>query len=229
MGIAYNTSIVSDGLMVYLDAANTRSYPGAGNTWYDLRGNRNFTLLNNPPFFANSAGGSIGFTAANSHHATATSLSSMSTWTVEVWIFHTGVSTGTYPAIICEALGGGALNFALFSPNYSVSNFQLQTGYYVGNVWYWTNNYNIAQNNWYHVIGSYDGSNIKLYVNSVLQLTTASVATPISSNSGIYLMRRWDSADYFGGSLNTVKIYNRALTQQEIRQNFNATRDRYGI
>jgi hypothetical protein len=107
MALAHSPSVITDGLMVYLDAANTRSYPGTGNTWYDLRGNRNFTLQNNPPFFANSAGGSIGFTAANSHHATATSLSSMSTWTVEVWLYHTGVSTGTFPAIICEALGDG--------------------------------------------------------------------------------------------------------------------------
>ena len=153
----------------------------------------------------------------------------MSTWTVEVWFFHTGVSTGTYPAIICEAFSDARLNFALFSPNYSVSNFQLQTGYYTSNNWFWTDNYTIAQNNWYHAVGTYDGSNVRLYVNSVLQLTTASVATPISSSSGIYLMRRWDSADYFGGSLNTVKIYNRALSAAEIKQNFEATRDRYGI
>jgi len=227
MGLKHHPRVVTDGLMVYLDAANPRSYSGAGNTWYDLRGNRNFTLQNTPSFIANSAGGSIGFTAANSQYATASSLSTMVNWTVEVWLFHTGVSTGAYPAIICEALGGGNINFALFNPNYSVSNFQLQTGYYAGNVWYWTDNYNIAQNNWYHIIGSYDGSNIKLYVNSVLQLTTASSTTPSSSNSGIYLMRRWDSADYYGGRLSTVKIYNRALTAQEVLQNYNATKMRY--
>ena len=38
MGIAYNTSMISDGLIVYVDAANPRSYPGTGNTWYDLSG-----------------------------------------------------------------------------------------------------------------------------------------------------------------------------------------------
>ena len=67
------------------------------------------------------------------------------------------------------------------------------------------------------------------YVNSVLQLTTASTTTPARSNLGIYLMRRWDTADYFGGSLNTVKIYNRALTASEIVQNYNATKRRYGL
>ena len=222
-------NIATNGLMVYLDAANTRSYPGIGNTWYDLIGNRNFTLQNNPSFIADSAGGSIRFTAANSHHATANSLPLLTTWTVEVWFFHTGVSTGTYPAIISEVFSDARLNFALFSPNYSVSNFQLQTGYYTSNNWFWTDNYTIAQNNWYHAIGTYDGSNVKLYVNSVLQLTTASATTPTRSNSGIVLMRRWDRGDYYGGSLSTVKIYDRALTSQEIVQNYNATKGRFGL
>jgi hypothetical protein len=229
MGLDHSPLITTDGLMVYLDAANTRSYPGTGNTWYDLKGNRNFNLINNPPFIANSAGGSIGFTAANSHNATANSLPLLTTWTVEVWIFHTGLSTGTYPAIICERYNNTTLNFALFSPNYSVSNFQLQTGYYTSNNWFWTNEYAIAQNNWYHAVGTYDGSNVKLYVNSVLQLTTASTTAPTKSDLGIYLMRRWDSPDFYGGSLNTVKIYNRALTSQEIVQNYNATKKRYGL
>jgi len=229
MGLSHSPSIVMDGLQIVLDAANPRSYPGTGNTWYDLRGNINFALISNPPFIANSAGGSIGFTAANAHHATASSLPLMTTWTVEVWIFHTGLSTGTYPAIICEGYNNTTLNFALFSPNYSVSNFQLQTGYYTSGNWYWTDNYTIAQNNWYHAIGTYDGSNVKLYVNGVLQLTTASTTTPTRSNSGIYLMRRWDSPDMFGGHLSTVRIYNRALSAQEIKQNYNATKKRYGL
>ena len=229
MGLKHHPRVVTNGLQVYLDAANSRSYSGSGNTWYDLLGNINFALQNSPPFLANSAGGSIGFTAANSHNAIANSLPLLTTWTVEVWFFHTGVSTGTYPAIICEVFSDARLNFALFSPNYSVSNFQLQTGYYTSNNWFWTDNYTIAQNNWYHAIGTYDGSNVKLYVNSVLQLSTASTTTPTRSNAGIYLMRRWDSADYFGGHLSTVKIYNRALSQQEISQNYNATKKRYGL
>ena len=85
MGIAYNTSMVSDGLVVYVDAANPRSYSGTGNTWYDLRGNRNFTLQNNPPFFANSAGGSIGFTAANSHWASSSTSLSLMTLNIIFW------------------------------------------------------------------------------------------------------------------------------------------------
>ena len=56
MGTKYNPSVVRDGLMIYLDAANKTSYPGTGNTWYDLKRNRNFTLQNSPPFVPDAAG-----------------------------------------------------------------------------------------------------------------------------------------------------------------------------
>ena len=46
MGIGYNTSVVRDGLVLYLDAANSKSYPGSGTTWFDLTGNNNNAILN---------------------------------------------------------------------------------------------------------------------------------------------------------------------------------------
>jgi hypothetical protein len=229
MGLDHSPNIVTDGLMAYLDAANTRSYPGSGSIWYDLKGNINFTLQNNPVFISNSAGGSIGFTAANSHYATASSLPTLTSWTIEAWFYETGVSTGTYPAIISEAFNGSSVNFALFNPNYAVSSYKLQTGYFTSSNWYWTTSYAILQNNWHHAVGTYDGVNIKLYINSNLQLSSASSTVPTRSNSGIYLMRRWDSADHYGGQLSTIKIYNRALSAQEIVQNYNATKRRYGL
>jgi hypothetical protein len=227
MGLAHSPSVITDGLMIYLDAANTRSYPGTGNTWYDLRGNRNFTLQNNPPFFANSAGGSIGFTAANSHHATATSLPLMTTWTVEVWHYYTGVNSGQFPTIVTEVYPT-LINYTIGCTTSSSTNTKLRVGYYP-NVWKQTNEYTLTQNTWYQIVGSYDGATIKLYINSTLQLSTADATTPTSTGSGIRLMRRWDFEEYWGGSLSTVKIFNRALSATEIKQNFEATRDRYGI
>lgn len=229
MGLDHSPNIVTDGLMTYLDAANLRSYPGSGSIWYDLNNNINFTLQNSPVFIPNSAGGSIGFTAANAHYATSSSLPVLTTWTIEAWFFETGVSSGTYPAIIAEAFNGSSLNFALFNPNYTAGSYKLQTGYYVSPNWYWTTTFTITQNRWHHAVGTYDGVNVKLYVNSDLQLSTASSTVPTRSNSGIYLMRRWDAAEYYGGQLSTIKIYNRALSAQEVLQNYNATKRRYGL
>ena len=49
MGLNYNPSVITDGLMVYLDASNKASYAGTGVTWYDLLGNKNFILQNPNP------------------------------------------------------------------------------------------------------------------------------------------------------------------------------------
>ena len=228
MGLAHSPSVITDGLMIYLDAANTRSYPGTGNTWYDLRGNRNFTLQNNPPFFANSAGGSIGFTAANSHWASSsTSLSLMTRFSVEVWHYYTGVLTGPAPCIVTEFYYGsnGQINFNLGS---TTNGIGLKIGYYNGG-WNESSIYALSANNWYHIVGNYDGANFRLYINGVNQVTTANTGTPTANTGGIRLMRRWDSDEYWSGNLSIVKIYNRALSATEIKQNFEATRDRYGI
>jgi hypothetical protein len=63
-----------------------------------------------------------------------------------------------------------------------------------------------------------------------MQLMTATTSTATwANNGGIYLMRRWDNPDYFGGSLAIVRIYSRALSGSEIFTNFSTQRARFGI
>ena len=225
MGLKHHPRVVTNGLQVYLDAANSRSYSGSGNTWYDLLGNRNFTLQNNPPFIANSAGGSIGFTAANSHSASALSLPYMSRWSIEVWHYFTGVNTGLWPTIITEAYPLN-LNYNLGATTSNTTNTKLRVGHYPGG-WRQTTEYSLIQNRWYHLMGSFDGTNINLYVDGILELSTTDTGAPQSSGSGIYLMKMWNGTDYWGGLLNIVRFYNRALSAQEVLQNYNATKKRY--
>lgn len=227
MGTKYNPSVVRDGLMIYLDAANPRSYPGTGNTWYDLKRNINFALQNSPSFLSNSAGGSIGFTTANAHYAlSSTSLATMTRFTSEVWHYYTATNSGGSPAIISETYPGSN-NRIFINLGSQGATTDLRISYFNGS---WNNSspYTLTANNWYHIVGSYDGANLRLYINGVNEITTANTGTPVANTTGIRLMRRWDNAEYWGGHLSTVKIYNRALTQQEVLQNYNATKKRYG-
>lgn len=228
MGLDHSPLIVTDGLMMYLDARNTRSYPGTGNTWFDLKGNINFTLQNSPPFLPNSAGGSIGFTAASSHWAlSSNNLPLMTRFTVEVWHYYTGVNTGTSPVIITETYPGSTsqINFNLGA---TTTSSDLRIGYFNGG-WNESGIYTLTTNSWNHIVGTFDGTNLRLYVNKVNQVTTLNGGTPTSNTGGIRLMRRWDNGEYWGGHLSTVKIYNRALSATEIVQNYNATKKRYGL
>jgi hypothetical protein len=228
MGLKHHPRVVTNGLMVYLDAANSRSYSGSGNTWYDLLGRINFTLQNSPPFLANSAGGSIGFTTSNYHYASSSSsLPLMTRFSVEVWHYYTGSNSGNSPCIVTELYPGttAQLNFSLGATT-NIGN--LRIGYY-NNGWQESGVYTLTANNWYHIVGTYDGAYLRLYINSVNEMTTVNSQTPTANTGGIILMRRWDFAEHWGGHLSTVKIYNRALSAQEVLQNYNATKKRYGL
>jgi hypothetical protein len=201
-----------------LDAAN---YSGTG-PWIDSVGGKSFTLTNSPTW-SSSNGGYFNFISASAQYAICnTSLPSMSTWTVGVWHYYTGTETGSAPCIVTETFVGGGINYSLGNNNGGFS-----AGFFNGG-WQVTDGYLLIPNNWYYIVGTYDGSTIKLYVNDTLVDSTNYTGTPTSSGAGIRLMERWDLADYWGGGLATVDIYDVVLSQSEITSKWSATKTRFG-
>jgi len=225
VGYIVDTAPVTNGLQLYLDAGNTSSYPGTGSTWTDLVNSMAFTLSGSPTY-SSANGGYLSFVPASSQYAySSTSLPSLSTWTVETWHYFTGY-TGADPCIVTEQYPGvtSKINFSL-----GVDTFGgLQNGFWDG-TWHATPAYTLTANAWYHIVGTYDGTTIRLFINDTQVSTFAYTGTPTSSQSGIVLMRRWDLGDYWGGRLGVVRIYNSALTTAQIDQNFQAQRSRFGI
>jgi hypothetical protein len=88
---------------------------------------------------------------------------------------------------------------------------------------------NAELNVWGHYAFTYDGSNIYSYKNGALFTTTAATGTLGTNTNPVTIGRNSNGTEYLSGSLQLVKIYNRALTATEVDQNFQATRDRYGI
>ena len=88
MGVAYNSRIVTDGLALCLDAANSKSYPGSGSTWTDLSGNGNNATLTNGPTYSSANGGSIVFDGVNDYVAPTglTNALWQGNWTVSFWV-----------------------------------------------------------------------------------------------------------------------------------------------
>ena len=202
-----------------LDAAD---YSGTG-PWIDSVGGKSFTLTNSPTW-SSSNGGYFNFIPASSQYAIcSTSLPSMSTWTVGVWHYYTGTETGGAPCIVTETFVGGGINYSLGNNNGGFSS-----GFFDGG-WRVTDGYSLTPNNWYYIVGTYDGTTIKLYVNDTLVDSTNYTGTPTSSGAGIRLMERWDLADYWGGRLAIVDIYDVALSQSEITSKWSATKTRFGF
>jgi hypothetical protein len=214
-----------------LDAANAKSYPGSGTAWTDLSGRNNNGTLINTPTFSSANGGLINFTAASSHYVSVTDADSLSsaTLSVEAWVRFSVAGT----RIIYCGKGGGA-NFAdteywlertagnkfsvWFSNGTTGSNHLLASS-------------SVSTNTWYHVVGVYDGTAIRGYVNGVQDPATFSLTGSLVSTSIIYSIGRLGSLAslYHSGDIAVNRIYNRALSAVEIQQNFNALRGRFGI
>jgi hypothetical protein len=219
MGIAYNTSIVRSGLVVHLDAANVKSYSGTGTVWKDISGNGYNHNMINGAMLDNSGNGCIYFDAVNDkveRYPLPAYTVSTSTVTVSAWVK-------------VDVFG----NWTNFINNHWVNNGWLM--YSSSTHWYFgvgkaSSQYNagFAHNNftgWTNLTGTYDSSNVNLYVNGILKTSVPLVGNTLD----IFTI------DIGGGTrpgpyrINNVLMYNRALTAQEIKSNFSAIRGRYGI
>jgi hypothetical protein len=217
-------------LALSLDAGNSASYPGSGTTWTDLIEGRTFDLINGPGYNSGN-GGRIQFDPSSGQYAQcSTSLPSLNTWSINVWHYYTGTNTGTSPNIVSEIFTGGYINYIL--GNGSDTSPNLQTGFWAPG-WVLTDTgYTLTANNWYNIVGTYDGNTLSLYVNNTLvESTSGLVYTPQSSGAGIFLMSRWDNqpSELWGGYLSTVDIYDGTLIPSRISSIFNSTKSRFGL
>ena len=220
------TNPISANLVLSLDAGDPASYPGSGTTWTDTVNSIAFTL-NNGPTYSASNGGYLNFDSASSQWAdSSTSLSNLSTWTVEAWHYYAGGNTGSLPCLVTETFIGGNINYTLGYPN-GAPDFQ--AGFYNGGWQTTPTGYDLTTGAWYQIVGTYDGTTITLYVNNTLINQTAYTGTPASSGAGIRLMNRWDSADYWGGRLSIVKIWDNDIGATGVTSEWNSNKARFGL
>ena len=228
MGTAYNANIVTDGLVLCLDAANPRSYPGSGTTWYDLSGNGYHCELANTTFNTNH-GGSIDFDGTDSYGSFDTNIplgfeQQNEDFTLDIVVrsTETAESYSTYNFSAAIFFGGwhfgdGYANKWRF--RIQGSGLSLNTN---GSVSI-TNNDNIYH---FHCWKSYP--NIGIYRNASYDSNNVSFSGTLSSG-----IKRLGMFSYSNTRLSCqifqVKIYNRKLSEAEVLQNFKATQKRFGI
>ena len=222
MGVAYNPTIVRDGLVLCLDAGNSKSYPGSGTTWTDLSGRGNNGTLVNGVGYDGGNGGSLVFDGVddNVDVSNAPSLNFTSQLTLSSWFRFSslpGAELGLFRKTNQWQLG------------FLTSN-TIRCLVFTNGTTGWTDvndvSYTFDTNTWYNMVMTYNGSNMLIYVNNSL-VKTATVTGSIVTNAN--KVQVGYHAAILNGRISNCRIYNRALTSSEIQQNFNATRSRYGI
>ena len=223
----HKESIVTRGLVFYVDAADRTSYSPSNTTWNDLTSNNNDGTLTNGPTFDSGNGGSIVFDGIDDHIRINSNFG-VTSWPISIstWVRFSAFS-GDYTAF---SLG-----------RFTISNAMLGFGNSSNRGRLWNYNGTFVQsitdlildiNIWYNMCAVYESDVVKhLYINGNLEtsLTSSLLIPPNMDNATIGSLSRSANGGYWNGNISTTSVYNRALTPQEITQNYNAFKGRFGI
>jgi hypothetical protein len=233
MALHHNPRIVTQGLVLHLDAADKNSYPGTGTTWNDLSGFSNNGTLVNGPTFNTGDGGSIVFDGVNDFVESIPiqpTLLTLSSWFKATGVPSNNDSTGGILVVSNPQLFGGFIQYSL-----SYSWTQQRVFFIVQqNGGLATPDNSVLRNQIYNVVGVYNGQQRLIYINGILLSSENWTTNPIYPTTGNINTQigRWGFGSftrYFNGNIYQTSIYNRALPASEVLQNYNATKSRFGL
>ena len=226
MTLSQSPSLILPGLVLCLDAANTKSYPGSGTTWTDLSGNGNTGELVNSPTYNSSNLGYFQFVTDDFARIPNNTALDTQTPTVEVWVKTNNTNQngfwfekGTVNAQYSLFQEGGLIQWRMNIGG--ITQLSATTATYMNT------------SSWYQVVGTYTSGTRRLYINGV-QVNSDTQSGTIATNSGgmsigVYGGFSGGRGYYYNGNLAACRIYNRALTVAEIQQNYNALKGRFGL
>jgi len=209
--------LITDGLVLHLDAGNYVSYPAAGTTWFDVSNNRNNGTLNNGPTYSVDSGGYLNFDGTDDYVDFATysqpAYDTSTSFTWGAWVFNNGSGND---GVILGSRAGGVNDFTKLTPG---------AFYYYPAIL--TNA--ISSSVWRYITVIKSETLLYYYQNGALITSTTSSQTKPTKPFLIGNDIAAGGGEQFKGRVAIVKVYNRALSPQEVEQNFNATRARFGV
>jgi hypothetical protein len=229
MSFHHSPRIVTNGLVLCLDAGNRKSYLGTGSTWRDLSQNNNNVTLINSPTFSTSNFGNFSFNGSTQGGTIPNNtLLNTQTPSVEVWFrtsnlnqfgfFFEKGSVNTQYSLFMEGTNG-----IRWRQNFGAGYTSLDIP-----------TTNLITNTWYQLVGTFISGTRRLYLNGVL-ITSDSQAGTISTNNSGMTIGAYNGggpnldAYYYNGSMSIIRVYNRNLSPSEVLQNYNATKGRFNL
>ena len=225
MGLIHSPRIVRDGLVLDLEAANIKSYPGSGTTWTDISGKGyDGTLINGPTFSSDNLG-CVVFDGSNDrvdgvHNS---ELNLRNDLTVECWFRRTGGRSDWV-----RVFGKGDSSNRTYGLWYHVNQNYFLYQRYGPSSFNVLPTIPVVLNKWYHMVGTSSGSTHTLYLNGV-NVGTASNSSTFHSSTDPYKVGSHDGLYHHIGNVSNCRIYNRGLSEAEVKQNYNALKGRFGL
>ena len=215
MSLSHSPKIVLDGLDLCLDAANTKSYPGTGTSWYDLSELKKTGTLYNGLSYDSANKGSFLFDGTNDYGELTSSSSTVNGITICCFVRPTDTSSDR--AIITK---NGTLlqlnsNSIKWWPDVTIPNVAVTT--------------TLTLNQWYYIAVTQINTNCIIYKNSI-NIYSSSSTNVYNYTYGLQtFIGGYAASRFFSGNISIIQVYNRVLSAAEINQNYQATRGRYGI
>lgn len=221
MATRYSPKIVTEGLVLCLDAANYKSYPGSGITATDLSNRGNTGTLQNGTGWSNVNGGVWTFNGSSHFISTPLNIDANPN-SLCAWFYCTDVTSGGGRGVMLTDNGGWDKGFGTVSSQWEIhsGDNQIVVGTYAP-----------VNNRWYYGCMMYTNVSMNFFVDLVYVYSGG--APGATSGANLEIGRAWYSGGggsrWWQGNIGFVQVYNRALTFAEITQNYNATKTRYGI
>ena len=222
--------------VLYLDAGNSLSYPGAGTTWKDLSGNDNNGTLNGGVTYSAANGGVMGFDGVDDYVAipNASTLTPTVALTISAWAYMVNWDTASNVRVVSKTESGG-YQIGINDGGYpgEVGGTLLLGGTYrlVGYA------RGLVSSGWHNLTLLTDGRYVRFYIDTVQKdvFDLGSVGAVSYSNANNLLVGAEPGGGtsvegcYFSGKISSVSLYDSALTDAQLQQNFNVIKVRYGL
>ena len=225
--------IITTGLILNYNINDTSSYPGTGTAVTDLTGSSNATLYNSPTYTA-AGGGYLTFNGSNQYLGTNTALGSKlnpanTSKIISIFLWAYPMDNG----VIVQEIGQTTPN-----TGWHDSQIEMVAGTLKFSVWSnqpgFASTISTPLNNWYYVGLTYDGTNLRGYVNGSLAVTSGTIDRSTPGANLYYAIAAADATNLGDGTASNMRfggmqVYNTALSAADVLQNYNAQKSRFGL
>lgn len=217
--ITPNAGLVTDGLVLRLDAADSTSYGGSGTTWTDIAGTAQNITFTGSPTYTSTPPSYFTFNGVNQYGLGSGTVLPTTTYTKSVWVYINAYADNNIVS------GDGHFIFMASSSSQRIYCGHANWASYIA--YPSTNTVNLST--WYNITLTFNTTDgMKLYINGILDSTYTAQKTA-HNGTGTINVATYAGGNLLNGRISKVYCYNRSITTDEVLQNYNFDKSKFGL